>query len=112
MHKKDGIDKLINEALSSVDNVNRAAPKPYLLTRIQARMNRPAESIWEKAGRFIARPAIAFTGLCMLVLINLAVVVFNNESETSLSATEQAATQPDEFSSTVATIYDLENTQP
>jgi len=113
MNKKEDIDKLINEALGSVDNVNRAEPKPYLLTRIHARMNRSTESVWEKAGWFIARPAVAFTGLCMLILINLTVVVFNNRSEASVASAEQAAqTQSDEFSYTVATIYDIENNQP
>jgi len=112
MNKKENIDKLINEALNSVDNVSRATPKPYLLTRIHARMNRSTESVWEKAGWFIARPAVAFTGLCMLILINLAVVVFNGP-EAPVTSTEQAAqTQPDEFSYTVATIYDIENNQP
>jgi hypothetical protein len=112
LNKKTDIDKLINDALGSVDNVSRAGAKPYLLTRIHARMNRPFESVWEKAGRFIARPAVAFTGLCMFILLNIAVVVFDNGSDASSVATEQAASQSDEFSYTVATIYDLENNQP
>jgi hypothetical protein len=67
MNKKEHINKLIEEALNSVDNVKRAAPKPFLLTRIHARMNKGTESVWEKAGWFIGRPAVAFTGLCMII---------------------------------------------
>lgn len=113
MNKKEHIDKLIEDALNSVDNVNRAEAKPYLLTRIHARMNKGTESAWEKAGWFIGRPAVAFAGLCMIILINVTVVMFNGTTTDSNTVTEQVAQAPaDEFSYTVATIYDTENTQP
>ena len=112
MNKREHIDKLIEDALNSVDDSVRATPKPYLLTRINARLNKANESVWEKAGWYIGRPAVAFTGLCMLILINVMVVIFNGQS-TPVAATEQTAqSQADEFSYTVATIYDTENTQP
>ena len=112
MHKNEHISKLIEEALSSVDDVKRAAPKPFLLTRINARMRKETESAWEKTGWFIARPAVAFTGICIILLINVMAVIFNKTS-LPVTATEQVAqTQADEFSYTVATIYDFENTQP
>jgi hypothetical protein len=110
--KQENINKLIEEALNSVDDVNRAEPKPYLLTRINARMSRGSESAWEKAGWFIGRPAVAFTGLCMILLINVMVVVLNKPSDTDTVAEQSAQTQADEFSYTVASIYDNENTQP
>ena len=50
MNKKEQINKLIEEALNSVDNISRAEAKPYLLTRINARMRKGTESAWEKAG--------------------------------------------------------------
>lgn len=112
MNKKEHINKLVEEALESVDQVGRAEAKPFLLTRIHARMNKETESVWEKAGWFIGRPAVAFSGLCMIILINLAVLLFNQPSNTGTS-TEQVAQSPtDEFSYSVATIYDTENTQP
>lgn len=112
MNKKEHINKLVEEALESVDQVSRAEAKPFLLTRINARMNKETESVWEKAGWFIGRPAVAFSGLCMIILINLAVLLFNQPSNAGTS-TEQVAQSPtDEFSYSVATIYDTENTQP
>ncbi len=112
MNKKEHINKLIEEALNSIDVVNRAQAKPYLLTRINARMGKVTESAWEKAGWFIGKPAVAFTGLCMIILINLMVVVLNKPSNTDVVADQPAQTQVDEFSYSVATIYDTENTQP
>ena len=112
MNKNENINKLIEEALNSVDDVKRAAPRPFLLTRIHARMNRETGSVWEKYGWFITRPAVAFTGLCMILLIN-AIVIMSNKSTNDVTATDQVAQNPaDEFSYTVATIYDNENTQP
>jgi hypothetical protein len=112
MNRNENISKLIDEALSSVDDIKRAGAKPFLLTRIHARMSNGTESVWEKAGWFISRPAVAFTGLCIIVLINIMVVMFNGTAN-SATVTEQVAQSPaDEFSYTVATIYDNENTQP
>jgi len=112
MNRQEHINKRIDEAIESVDGIGRAGAKPFLLTRIHARMNKATESVWEKAGWFIGRPAVAFSGLCMIILINVLVVVFNNRSDAA-QPTEQVALSPtDEFSYTVATIYDTENTQP
>ena len=112
MNKKEHINKLIEEALSSVDNINRAEAKPYLLTRINARMRKGTESAWEKAGWFIGRPAVALAGLCTIILINVMVVMFNGSSDLGTTTDQVAQTPADEFSYTVATIYDNENTQP
>lgn len=112
MNRKEHINKLVEEALNSVDDVTRAAPKPYLLTRINARMNKGTDSFWEKAGRFVARPAVAFTGVCMILLINTMVIISNKTSELTV-VTEQLAQNPaDDFSYTVTTIYDNDNNTP
>ena len=112
MNKQEHINKMIEEALGSVDDVKRAEPKPFLLTRINARMSKGSESVWEKAGWLIARPAVAFTGLCLIVLVNVVVMMNNNNTASAANNTEVAQNTTDEFSSTVATIYDIENTQP
>jgi hypothetical protein len=111
MNKQEQINKLIEEALSSMDDVQRAESRPYLFTRINARMSRRAESAWEKAGWFVTRPAVAFTGLCMIVLLNV-MVMFNKTSDSTSVAEQTVQTQTDEFSYTVATIYDTDNAQP
>jgi hypothetical protein len=112
MNKQEQINKLIEEALSSVDDAQRAAPKPYLLTRINARMNKSAESVWEKAAWFITRPAVAFGGLCLIVLIN-AMVIFYSKTTTSVANADMVVQNTsDEFSYTGATIYDTDNTAP
>jgi len=113
MNKKDKIDDFIAQALTSTDGIERAVAKPFLLTRINARLNQSKETIWEKASWFIVRPSIAFSGLTMLILINITVILFN-QSEAAPVATEQPAQENiDDFSYTaVSTIYDFENAEP
>lgn len=97
--------------MSSLDDAQPAAPAPYLLTRIQARMNRPSASVWEKAVFFISRPAIAFTGIFLVLLINVLVIAYNKTSDNTSSELVVQNTA-DEFTNTATSIYDLENTLP
>lgn len=111
MKKEEEINKLVDEALDSVNDISRAVARPYLLTRINARINKGSETVWDKAGWLIGRPAVAFTGLCIVLFINAMVFVFNSPSAT-VTATDQVAQSPaDEFSYTVSTIYDFDNAQ-
>ena len=110
MNDQKDINKLIDDALNSADDIKRAAVKPFLITRIHARMSKETRSVWEKAGWFIGRPAVAFTGLCLILLINtMAVVVVRSSSSNEVSE-RTAQMHVDEFSYTVATIYEIENT--
>ncbi|MBC7889947.1 MAG: hypothetical protein H7Z13_18885 [Ferruginibacter sp.] len=112
MNKKEKINELINEAINSVDNIQRANPMPFLLTRVNARLNKKEKNVWEKAGWLIGRPAYAIPGLAMLILINVMVVV-SNRTDPFTATTEQPTQYPtDEFSYTVSTIYDIENPEP
>lgn len=109
MEKDKHIQQLAEEALNSIDNIQRAQPRPYLLTRIHARMDNAA-SAWEQAGRFLTRPVVAFA-LCSLILANC-VWMFVSQPGGSKPVAEQVQSGQDEFSYTVATIYDTENTEP
>ena len=112
MNRQENINKLIEESLNSMDDVKRAEPKPFLFTRINARMNKGTESVWEKAGWFITRPAVALAVICLVLIIN-ATAIFYNKAETQVATTDVAIQNTaDEFSYTVAGIYDSENTQP
>ena len=112
MNRNENINKMIEEALGSVDDAKRATPKPYLLTRINARMSKGPESVWEKSAWFITRPAVAFGGLCLVVLINT-MVIFYSKATTSVATTDMAVQNTtDEFSYIGTTIYDNDNTAP
>lgn len=112
MTKKEHINKLIEEAIDSVDNAKRAVPLPFLLTRINARLNKAKGNGWEIAGWFIGRPVIAIPALMLLILMNVLVII-NNDPDPFETAIEQPGRAPaDEFSYTVSAFYDIENTEP
>ncbi|MBK7432859.1 MAG: hypothetical protein IPI66_02500 [Chitinophagaceae bacterium] len=113
MDNREQTEKKIEAALNSLDGMHKAEPAPFLMTRIQARMNRASESGWERTIRLVTHPAYVIIGLCLIVGVN-ALVVLNNDSATpeSAYAAEQTTVNPDEMVSKVATLYDIENTDP
>lgn len=111
MNKNEQINKLIDEALSSLDGAERAAPKPYLFTRLNARMQNEPENSWDTVLKFISRPAIALAGLCLVITINAAVVSSNYSGQTTTAVDEQYVSA-DEYNTSVAVLSDIENIEP
>ncbi len=109
MKKNENIDKLVSDALDSLDNVNRAVSQPYLLTRINSRLNRPSLSNWDKVYGFIGKPVVAFTGLALLICVNLWAIIYKGTDSSNYITDQQIQVSADDFPNTVATIYDNEN---
>jgi hypothetical protein len=111
MDKQNEMEQWVDRVLQSADGADRARPRPFLFTRLQARMQRPTDSGWEKAMRFISRPAVAIAGLCLILAINLTAVMVGGEGRAATDvATEETA--PDDLTGTVATLYDIDNEEP
>jgi hypothetical protein len=107
---KSNINELVEDALNSADGATRAAARPYLFTRITARMQRNEDNYWEKAVKLISRPAVAVAGLCLVVGINVAAMVMHSEDEGTVP--DEQAVSTDDYSNTVARLYDIENNEP
>lgn len=112
MDNEKHIEKLVDETMDSLDGAGRALPRPFLLTRINARLLKKEESVWERSARFVARPAVVIAGLCMIISINALVIVYNNSSPANTTVPDQLSNTTDEFSATVATLDDIENIEP
>ena len=108
MKNNDELNKSVEAAMNSLDDVQKASPAPYLLTRINQRLNKTKESAWEKVGGMIGKPLVAIPGLALLILVNVWVIV-NNDEGAGVMSEQQASVTADDFSSSVATIYDIEN---
>lgn len=112
MNKKDDqIKTLIDEALKSLDNVERANPMPFLQTRFQARLNRTNATVWEKVSQYIGRPSIAISGLAVLIFLNVLAIMITKDEDYTAAFDQQGQAQIDEFSYSVSTIYELENNE-
>ncbi|MEO6837066.1 MAG: hypothetical protein ABI261_06060 [Ginsengibacter sp.] len=108
MQKK--IDKRIEDALSSFDEIKKASPGPFFFTRLEARMNRE-KGIWEEISSFVARPLVAFACICMIIMINATVIVSSEKSNTASNQNNELATV-DEYSQLSSTFYEFVNTKP
>ena len=103
---KNEIDKLVKETMQSLDHVERAIPKPFLLTRLNAALSNSTPGFWSKAVNIISRPQNAIIGLLLIVLINVLVItrVYDNAPPEAIASGE--------FMVSVANIYDIENPEP
>jgi hypothetical protein len=79
MNKKTDIETKVEQAMQSLDGMQSASPGPFFYTRVQARLSRVEKNIWEQVSSFVARPAVAFSFICLVVVMN-GFVVFKQES--------------------------------
>ncbi|MDO9374509.1 MAG: hypothetical protein V4725_01190 [Bacteroidota bacterium] len=108
MKSKEKIEEYTDKALNSLDGVERASVSPYLLTRINQKLGAEPATVWEKLIFFIGKPAIAFPALTLILVMNVLAIVSQTSSSTS-AADQAASLSADDYSLTVATIYDSEN---
>jgi hypothetical protein len=89
MMSQDNIEKKVDNALSSIDGIQRATPAPFFFTRLQARLQEQL-SIWEKISLTINRPAVAFATIAFVLVLNAFAFLKQSESSPvqSMSNTE------------------------
>ncbi|HEY0611653.1 MAG TPA: hypothetical protein VGD35_18405 [Chitinophaga sp.] len=98
----------IEATLNSLDGAGRAGAGNFFFTRLQARLYRKGSSVWERATGWIARPSVAITGLCLILLLNGIIVVQQLKNETPA---DQASVQAfaEEYPLQVPAIYDVDD---
>ncbi|CAN5834086.1 hypothetical protein BH11BAC4_BH11BAC4_07980 [soil metagenome] len=107
------IEKKVEEAINSLDGAIRAEAKPFLLTRILARMQgqQDIQNGWARAGAFLSKPIVALAGLLLIILVNAVIIISSNTTNTNSSVQELSPSR-DEFAINVVSIYDTENQEP
>lgn len=108
--KDEYINKKVDEALNSLDNIEKASPRPFFFTRLEARMQNE-KNIWSRISSFVARPVIAFTCICFVLIMNTMVILISNNSGNTLQTGSELATA-DEYSQVTTNIYEFENAKP
>lgn len=103
------LNKLVDETLNSLDGAQPATTKPYLFTRLTAKMQRKPEGGWDNALRFLSRPAVAFGCVLLVIGVNAAVFTFNSSSNTVV---EEQYAASDDFNAAVASLNYIENIEP
>lgn len=98
-NKKENIDAV----LDSLEGIERATPGAFFFTRVSARLQHEQKSPWQEMARLIARPAVAISGLCLVLLINVWVVVTGSEEQASIQNPEMVLA--DEYAVTSSNLY-------
>lgn len=107
------VDK-IDKITESLDGIIRAEAKPFLHTRVLARMHKNEElTVWDQVIFFLSRPAVITACVFLFIAINTAIVFSsNNDSEHEISISSVANSQADFANMGVNNIYDFENIEP
>ena len=99
--------KKIEDVMHSTDSINRASPRPFLFTRLEARMQNE-KNIWVKLSSFVARPVVVFMCICFVLIINITVIFLLNNSGNSLTQQSNELATTDEYNQ-ISSIYEFEN---
>ena len=111
MNNNNEINKWVDDALNSLNDVERATGKPYLLTRLNSKMQRnTSTSSWDKALQFISKPTVAIACMFLIIAFN-ALVLSKNYNNTATTADEQYAAV-DEYNTNITTLNYTENIEP
>ena len=112
--KKISIEQHIEATMNSLDGAGRATPAPFLLTRINAGLlkNDADQNFWSRAFGLISKPQIAFAGILLVAMINIAIIAISNTKKGKSVAEQTVTDNRDEFALNVTSIYDVENQEP
>ncbi|MEO7046223.1 MAG: hypothetical protein ABI091_13015 [Ferruginibacter sp.] len=101
------LDNRINETLNSFDGAEKATPAPYLMTRINARMQKEGvPGFWANAFTIFSKPVFAIAVLGLLIL-NM--IVITQKQNTDTGASQNTTTTKYDFAINVSSMYDVEN---
>ena len=108
----ENINKRINEAMRSLDGIEKASPRPFFFTRLEARLQRQ-KSRWEVVSSFLSKPVVAIACICLIIMIN-AMVIFSsgNFKKNSTDQQNNELATADEYNSISAPLYEFVNSTP
>jgi hypothetical protein len=104
------INRKIDDAFSSLDGIKRASPAPFFFTRLEAHILKK-KNAWEGFYSFVTRPAIAFAGICLILVINAAVIFSSHFAGSTEKQNSELATV-DEYNQVSSSLYEFVNTNP
>jgi hypothetical protein len=112
MNRQSDFGKKADKTIESLEGIQRAEPRPFFFTRLKARLERDEKNIWEITGAFLARPAIAVAGLCLILSINVFILIQKDTTSTPINTAQTTTLPEDENIIAVSGTYDYENLEP
>lgn len=110
MMKQNSKNDKIDQVLNSLDGLERSTPRPFFYGRVETRLREMHTTLWEKFSSLIAKPRIAYSGVFIILIINL-FAIFSNTAGFHFS--DQAeVNSSEEYSMVSNSFYDVENNKP
>jgi hypothetical protein len=104
MEKKRNMLTKVEDALNSLDGLQKASPGPFFFTRVQAGLRKEETGIWGRIGWFITKPAVAVASLSLVILLNAAVLLYQKQVPSGSGIADQnEPAYADDYNTTVAT---------
>lgn len=105
------LKKKIDETMQSLDSIGKASPRPFFFTRLEARMQKE-KSRWEIISSFVAKPAIVFSSICLIIVINVAVIFSSSTLTNSTDQQNNELATADEYNLLSSPMYEYVNSTP
>ncbi len=91
MKNQEEIERQIDDTLDSLAGIKSAEPRPFFQTRLDARM----QQRYAPLPKFMAKPALVWSFLALVVLLNVGVVI--RYSQKTVSEPQDASTFAKEY---------------
>ncbi len=111
MKSKMDIDKKVDEALLSIDAIERASAPPFFFTRLEARMQK-GNTLWEKISVFLTNPVFAFGSICLILFFNIYVISSSPATTMNIAQQTSELATVDEYSQVSSNLFEFENLKP
>lgn len=111
MANKNFSEQELETILNSLDGIQKAAPQPFLYTRLLARMQRVDDNAWSRALQIVSKPAFAL-GLILVFLMINGYILFNQFNNTPVPAEESTQALALEYTSLTSPFYDNNDETP
>ena len=105
------IEQKVDDALNSIDQIERASIPPYFFTRLEARMQKGI-TFWEKATIFLAKPVVAFASICIILFLNIYIISSSPENGMNMANQTTEFASVDEYSQISSNLFEFENFKP
>ena len=85
MKNTDRIDRKVDQTLKVLDDIQRAEPRPFFYTRLEASMQKQTEAL----PQWTMRPVLIWSGLAIIILLNIGMAI-SYSKRTDYSRNEQS----------------------
>ena len=102
----ESLNTKIVKAMQSLNGIRKASPRPYFFTRLEARLEKQ-KSRWETLSSFLSKPVIAIACICLILVINTAVILSSTNLNSSTEQQNNELATADEYNSVTAPLYEL-----